>query len=698
MTPRLDIAEVYKWWDVLRGGGQLTEIRMISNDGKTASGIFDNIDTLINAITPFTNDWNIYYTMNRLPDDARGLPQYNKVIVRPKQTCNDNTMVARDWVCIDLDSVRLSGTNATDEQLQHTYKKTNEIYKYLLSIGINRPCVLSSGNGTHTYMKCAMLNNEKNTKLVKRFLHALAMMFTDEHTDVDVSIHNCARIMRLPGSYSCKGNTLDPTRPQRPCKFVKIPSDIKVNDIEYFEKVADLYPEEEVRPSAENNYSTDKFDLESFITKHNIEIAKVQKVAGGTKYLLKECFWNPDHKSPDSMLFQRDNGAISFFCYHASCSQYKWQDVRRKFEPNAYEKSYSNRYNVRPTYNREIQKEFVQQEKTEEKGDVWLKLGSVTKAKMDEKDFIKTGIYELDKYGLGLMRKHLTVLTGLRASGKTSLLNMLILNQVQQGYNVGLWSGEMTAGEVKQWMFLQAAGKNHVVKRGESEYYETPPHIDEKIGEWLDKYFSLYSNNYSADIQQLVSEIKDRHKQEFFDIIYIDNLMVLGDDSLSGSTIERNKKTLIILSELCKELNVHVVLIAHPNKNSGLLRLANISGTADISNLAQNVLLWHRVKYNEEEYIHDFERDYEEFFGKGSFQRVKDYSNVLEVAKFRAKGSLMGRVFGMYYEKETGRFKNTIAEHIVYGWLDEPNVYEQPNDEVQQTMPFNPFEGSEVPF
>ena len=675
---RLDIAEAYRFWDTLRDGNQLTEIRFIANDGRTASGIFDNVEDMIRYIKPYTNDWNVYYTINRLPDDARGLPQYNKVIVRPKQTCNDNMITVRDYVCVDLDSIRLSGTNATDEQVEYTQKKANEVYKFLKDNGFHPCVVVKSGNGVHLYIRCAMLNNEKNTSLVKKFLQSLAMMFTDEHTDVDCSVFNAARIMRLPSSYSCKGNTIDPTRPQRICKIVSVPQEIKVNEIEYFEKVANLYPEEEVKPSRENNYSSEKFSLEDFIARHNIAVEKVQKVAGGTKYLLKECFWNSNHKSPDSMLFQRDNGAISFFCYHQSCSQYTWQDVRRLFEPNAYERKYENRQNVRPNYNRETQKEFVPQDKTAEKGDVWLKIGDVKKATMDEKDFIPTGIIEFDKLGLGLMRKHLTVLTGLRASGKTSLINMLILNQVQKKFNVGLWSGEMTSSEIKQWMFLQAAGKSYVKKRGNSEYYETSPSIDEKISNWIDQYFSLYNNNYSGDILQLIAEIKNQHKKQFFDIIYVDNLMTIGDSSLTGTIIERNKQVLLLLSSLAKELNIHIVLIAHPNKSKGLLRLSDISGTADISNLAQNVFLWHRVKYSENEYSHDFERDYEEFFGQGSFQNVKEYSNVLEIAKFRAKGTLMGKVFGMHYEKESGRFKNYIAEHINYGWVEQP---------VQQKLP-----------
>ena len=687
---RLDIPEVYKWWDVLRGGGQLTEIRMISNDGKTASGIFDNIDTLINAITPFTNDWNIYYTMNRLPDDARGLPQYNKVIVRPKQTCNDNTMVARDWVCIDLDSVRLSGTNATDEQLQHTYKKTNEIYKYLLSIGINRPCVLSSGNGTHTYMKCAIKKKKKNTKLVKRFLHALAMMFTDEHTDVDVSIHNCARIMRLPGSYSCKGNTLDPTRPQRPCKFVKIPSDIKVNDIEYFEKVADLYPEEEVRPSAENNYSTDKFDLESFITKHNIEIAKVQKVAGGTKYLLKECIFNPDHKSPDSMIFQRDNGAISFFCYHNSCSHYTWKDVRLKFEPDAYSKKDYREFQFKQRYYNYTQAQsFTPVEETEDKGKKWLTSKDIKRKSESDIIAIPTGYSYLDKAIRGLILGEVTILSGLNGSGKSSWLNSVMLNVIQRGFKVACFSGELTDYNVMKWLAQSAAGKNYVHKVEGSEYaYDVEDRTYDKIMEWLYDKFYLFNNNYGNNFSQVISDL-DEVVKKGAQLIIIDNLMALQISNLGGDKNEKQKQFILEVVEFAKKRNVHIVVVCHPRKESGaqtLLRKESIAGSSDLSNAVQNVAIVHRCG-------EDFCKRASEFFGKDKAEKYMEYSNVVEICKNRSYG-IVDYLVGMYYEVETKRFKNYRSEHIVYNWQEENDTYyssPQTEDVMLTTFNNSPF-------
>ena len=77
------------------------------------------------------------------------------------------------------------------------------------------------------------------------------------------------------------------------------------------------------------------------------------------------------------------------------------------------------------------------------------------------------------------------------------------------------------------------------------------------------------------------------------------------------------------------------------------------------------------------------------------------YSNVLEVAKNRQMG-IVDHLVGMYYELESRRLKNTIAEHVVYGWQDEPtqvNLYEEPSTHQPQDN-YYPFGGmiDNVPF
>ena len=656
---RFDIAEAYKWWDVLRDGNQLTEIRLLSNDGRTASGIFDNIDEIVKAIAPYTNDWNAYYTINRLPDDVRGLPQYNKIIVRPKQTCNDNMMVARDYVCIDLDSRRLSGTNATDEQVEFTKKKANEVYQYLVNVGFNPPTVVFSSNGVHMYLRCAMLNNEKNTALVKRFLQALSMMFTDEHTDVDEKVFNCARIMRLPSTYSCKGNTSDASRPQRLCKFVKI-NENKVNDIAYFEKIAALYPEE-VKPSRENNYSTEKFDLESFLDKHSIKVTKIEQVAGGKKYVLDHCVFNESHRGKDAVIFQRDSGAISYVCLHNSCSHYTWHDVRLMFEPDAYDrKDYKEFQAKQRRYSPNVEP-FVPQEECEEKGKKWLQMSEIKKVNIEDLLCIPTGYDQLDNKIVGLFAGELTILSGANSSGKTSWLDCLALNAVHKGFKVGVWSGEMQDWRFQNWIMQIAAGKTYSKRKiGFDNLYYVPSQYTEKIASWLNDKLFLYNNNYGNNFKQIFSDIRDLVEREKVQMVIIDNLAALDIDSYDGEKYSKQTKFIIELKEYAKAKNIHIIVVCHPRKQITFLRKDSISGTADLTNIADNVFILHRVGK-------DFEDRASEFLGSAKALELCSFSNIIEVAKNRQFG-VVDYFVGLFYEPESRRLKNSVAEHIIYGW------------------------------
>lgn len=675
MTPqRFDIAEAYKWWDVLRDGNQLTEIRLIANDGRTASGIFDSIDEIVKAIVPYTNDWNIYYTINRLPDDVRGLPQYNKIIVRPKQTCNDNMMVARDYVCIDLDSRRLSGTNATDEQVEFTKKKANEVYQYLVNVGFNPPTVVFSSNGVHLYLRCAMLNNEKNTKLVKRFLQALSMMFTDEHTDVDEKVFNCARIMRLPSTYSCKGNTMDASRPQRLCKFVKI-NENKVNDVAYFEKVAALYPEEEARPSSQNNYSMESFDLDAFIEKHNIPVTKKVEVADGTRYYLEHCLFNDQHKGHDAILFKHKNGAVAYFCYHNSCSGNDWRKVREMYEPDCYTRksTYQPHRSFRPIRQEIVPKEL--QETEESKGNVWQCLSEIEDEDRSKIVSIPSGITQYDKECCGFDKPSLSVWSGNNGSAKSTLLNQIALNAVNQGFKVAIYSGELRGKKMKRWLLYQAAGKQYNKKSAYNEYdYYTPTLVKDKIVSWLDGKLYNYNTKYSHDIEQVCLEVEKLVKEQQIDMLIMDNLSCLDIQELDGAINEQQKAAIKMLLRLTDKLELATHVVVHPKKCETYLRKNDVSGAKTLTDLADCVFFVHRWNQDTQKAAKEFMSDsvYYDLCDSGT-------TNVVEVIKHREFGEAEGHIYKLYFEPESRRLKNSIAEHIHYGW-------EEPTEETSMVL------------
>lgn len=677
---RLDESQVYRWFDIMKGDNELVEIRLIGSN-KNASGYFRDAKTLIDAIKPYTDTHNVYFTLNKIDPACYGREQRDRVLQRVKNTTSDAEIVCRDWVLVDLDAKRLSGVCSTKEEAIKAYEKGQEVYKYLMDNGFYEPIVVFSSSGVHLYLRCALLNNEENTKLVKRFLNALSMLFSDENVDCDTSVFNAARISRLPGSYSCKGANNDPTRPQRMCRFLKVPDEIKINNREYFEAIANLYPDEEVKPTRENNYSTEKFDLDAFLQKHNIGVKKIETVAGGKKYVLEHCVFNEQHRAKDAVIFQKDNGALAYVCLHASCSHYTWKDVRLKFEPDAYSKKDYREFQFKQRYYGVAQPEpYVPVEETDDKGKKWLTSKDIKRKREQDIVAIPTGYTYLDKAIRGFILGEVTILSGSNGSGKSSWLNSVMLNIIQRGFKVACFSGELTDYNVMKWLAQSAAGKNYVYKLEGSDYsYEVNDAAYEKISEWLNEKFYLFNNNYGNNFSQVLSDLEEV-VQKGAQFIVIDNLMALQISNFSGDKNEKQKQFILEVVEFAKKRNVHVVVVCHPRKESGaqtLLRKESIAGSSDLSNAVQNVAIVHRCG-------EDFCKRASEFFGKEKAEKYMEYSNVVEWCKSRSYG-VVDYLVGMYYEAETKRFKNYKAEHIVYNWE------EQPTQGDLSTMPSDPM-------
>lgn len=678
--------QVYQFWDVFKQGNQLTEIRLIANDGKTASGYFTDPKTMIEAVRPYVNDYSVYFTINSINPDCYGRPQRDKIMPRVKNTTTDGEIIGRDFVLLDLDSKRATGVNATEEQLTYAKKKANEVYKFLKDNGFYEPIVICSGSGVHLYLRCALLPSEENNNLIKRFTQAMSMLFSDSQVDIDEKVFNLGRIARVCGYYNRKGTNADKDRPQRLCEFVRVPSEIKVNEKEYFQKIANLYPEDP-KPSRENNYSVEKFDLDAFIEKHNIEVTKIEQVSGGKKYVLKHCAFNPAHSGKDAVIFQKDNGALSYVCLHNSCKDKDWRAFRTHFEPDAYTRQNtfvpSNRFKRPPI------PEFAPIEQTDEKGNVWIKMSEIKKPRLDVADYIPSGIPQIDKLIIGFKRKQVSLWSGYRGCGKSSILNMLILNAAQQGYKTALWTGELDGTEVKQWLYLQASGKGYNRKSQFTDFYYTPDLVCDKIDPWIDKYLFLFNNEYGENYKQLEFEIRKLKKEQDIDMVMLDSLMVLGYDDMDGVGYEKQKNLMRMITKLAKELNIHIHMVCHPNKSGTFLRVNNISGSGHIPDYAQYIFICHRLG-------RDFEKNASEFLSPATISEITDSgcSNCIEICKCRDKGTAVDKFIKLYFEIESNRLKDNIAEHIIYNWEDQtadaplPLQDEFANNDFERDNPF----------
>ena len=674
----MDVNEIRRTLSVFRNtDSDLFEIRLFNplNKHDIYSGIFRNVDQAIDSILRFDDKYNIYFIFNQLKDALDGYPQYNKML-KGCEAIKDTDIKERNWVLVDLDPVREGGVKeiaTTNEELENARQTALVVRRFLRENGFSSPVVAMSGNGYHLMFKVDKLENTpENTLILSNFLKYLGSRFTNEYVDVDLKVFNPARVTKLYGTYSRKGGNTE-KRPHRLSKLLVVPDNIQPNDISLFKRLADMLPKPEPVTRYEQG-NREQFDIDKFISKHGIKVHKDIIIGDGTrKIVLSECPFDPSHKAPDSAIFVSKDG-IGFTCFHNSCSQYTWRDLRLKFEPDAYDvkqRSYNQTQQYqRPQYPQKKEQKVV--EETPELGKKWFRMKDIPKIDLNNIVSLKTGFHSLDRSIVGLNLGEVSILSGSNSSGKSSWLNTLILNIVNNGHKVALWSGELVPGVLKTWIEMVAAGRDNLLesRKNIGKYYINPSVID-RIDDWLDDKFFLYNNEYGSKWAQLFNDMKEM-VDNGVELLTLDNLFTLDIDLFDGDRNNKQKELILQICEFSKKNNIHLILVCHPRKQVDFLRKDSISGTADLTNAASNVFIIHRVNK-------DFEKRGGEFFGKEKIAGLMEYGNVLEVAKNRMYG-IVDHMCGMYYDIPSRRFMNEEHENIHYGWEDPPKTYSAFNE------------------
>lgn len=647
--------------------GFLIEIRAlhITKKNDVHSGYFKSYEEAYNAIQQYDSDYNIYFIFNIINEMCYSMAQKDKMLYGVDTTA-DKDIIARNWVMIDLDPNRLGKkVSSTDEERERSKMKAHEVRNYLRDQGFSYPVVCSSGSGYHLmYRVDGWANTPENEKVVSNFLNALALLFTDKFVDVDIKVGNAARITKLYGTMARKGSPNDTIRPHRLSKIVLIPDEILSTDKSLFLKVNQVLPVEEPK-TYNTNYGEAKFDINEFINKHNIQVASDDMVGGTRRIRLAECPFNSAHRAPDSAVFVTPSGGLSFSCFHSSCSQYTWKDFRLHYDPTAYDKNDYQEHRNKVGYYNPMPTPFVPKEESADKGKKWLSMSDIKNYDPTKVVSIPTGFPQLDRAIGGLAMGEVTLVSGTNGSGKSSWLNVLSLNAIQRNFKVAIWSGELPADKLKKWINQIAAGKNFVERNpsNENDYNPTNSTVS-KIDKWDEGKLFLYNNNYGCKFEQILNDMKEIIASQGVTLLIVDNLMALDIDGQAGDKYNKQKLFILEICSMAKKLNVHIIMVAHPRKENGLLRKESISGTGDLSNAVDNVIICHRCG-------EDFTKKATEFFGKDKALRYSGYSNIVEVCKNRSFG-VNDYLVGMYYEVESKRFKNYEAEYICYGWQDPP--------------------------
>ena len=310
------------------------ELRAIA-DTAVHSGYFDNLEALVTqalTLDSLPEVQGIYVTLNEVNPAllARRANRVKLRLGRKDATTADADILRRRWFPIDVDPVRPSGVSSTDEEHQAALVRAEEIARFLRSEkGWPDPVLADSGNGAHLLYRVDLPNDDASRDMVKRCLEVLDLLFSDPACCIDTANFNAARIWKLYGTTSRKGDhTLD--RPHRVSRVLSAPEELQRVSLELLRQLAGALPTEGPSPQGKRN---GPFDLRSWLTEHDIRIRSERPWNGGTLYALEECPFSTAHHD-GAFAIQFASGAVFAGCHHQSCGggSQRWQELRNRYD------------------------------------------------------------------------------------------------------------------------------------------------------------------------------------------------------------------------------------------------------------------------------------------------------------------------------------------------------------------------------
>lgn len=278
------------------------------------------------------------------------------------------------------------------------------------------------------------------------------------------------------------------------------------------------------------------------------------------------------------------------------------------------------------------------------------RLANVEAVNLSELPKIKTGIRNLDRACGGLLLGHITLLSGKRGEGKSTLMSQFVAQAIDQGNAVFVYSGELPNYHFKNWLDLQIAGNKNIQTRtneyGDNEYYLLPNTV-EKINEWYYDKAYIFDNTAITDneYEGLLKVVTDAICRYDIKLVCIDNLMTAMECDANTDLYRQQSTFVKNLEKLAQQYDVAIVLVAHPKKTNADFDNDTVSGSSDITNAVSFVLNYQRAKDDE------------------------SYDSKLMITKNRMNGKLLTgeNSIKLYYSEKSKRILSNEFENIDYG-------------------------------
>ena len=341
MTDANEITHALRLWFQ---AGDVFEVRVldaVSADYRREhieSGYFDyeHISAVPEALKRLLSFRGVYVTVNPVNPDllARAVNRLRPAGRNP--TTADTDIVRRRWLLIDCDPRRAAGVSSSNSEHESALAKAREIRDGLSSLGWADPITTDSGNGAQLMYRIDLPADDG--ELVRRVIGEIAKA-SSEQVAIDTSVHNPARIWRLPGTMNCKGDSI-PERPHRMARILEEPQDIVSVSREKMQDIVSYQSEDTQTdvPDDDWKHTMPAFDLDSWIAQYCPELGSPQPWKGGRKWIFPVCPFNEVHTNKSAVLIQEPSGAVAFKCHHNGCSGNDWRALRELREPGCYDR------------------------------------------------------------------------------------------------------------------------------------------------------------------------------------------------------------------------------------------------------------------------------------------------------------------------------------------------------------------------
>ena len=284
-------------------------------------------------------------------------------------------------------------------------------------------------------------------------------------------------------------------------------------------------------------------------------------------------------------------------------------------------------------------------------------MSAVEKVDIMAMEKMSTGLASLDEVLDGGFRfGQLVILTGKRGDGKSTLASKFGCEALDQNYNCFFYSGELPDFYFRNWIDRQITRKKEINQSDEDQ-----------LNQWYGERAFIYDNTKVADENaDLLRAIEIAVIQKNCRFVMIDNLMTALDPDLDTDLYRQQSKFVGQLAAIAKKLNVLILLVAHPRKSFGSISNDDISGSSNITDRADIVLVYSRPAKD-----------------KDSDEAPDENGRRLELLKNRLTGKLAADKKGIRLVFEPG--SKRIEEHTtdfftkVYSWKGDPYEFEKVN-------------------